>query len=129
MVPYQPQIQYVKPVQPQFFHQTVQPLSSSIHTVADIESFMHMEKWSLNQLSAFKPYSYGAMQNSAPIFCSNKDNWNVLIKAIVYRCEVEETFNKIDEFEDNQATIMIANQVAMCLAKAFHSCNLLPTLK
>ena len=117
MVPYQPQIQYVKQTQPQFFHQTVQPLSSLIHTVADIELFMHMKKWSLNQLSVCKPYSYAAMQNSAPIFCSNKDNWNFLIKAIVYRCEVEE------------ATIMIANQVAMCLAKAFHSCNLLPTHK
>ena len=71
MVPYQPQIQYAQPVQPQFIRQTVQPSSSSIRTVSDIESFMENQR--MNQLPAFKPYTYGAMQNSAPIFCANKD--------------------------------------------------------
>ena len=80
MVPYQPQILYVQPVQPQFIRQTVQPSSSSIRTVSDIESFMENQR--MNQLPAFKPYTYGATQNSAPIFCANKDEWNFLVKAI-----------------------------------------------
>ena len=95
MVPYQPQIQYVQPVQPQFIRQTVQPSSSSIRTVSDIESFMENQR--INQLPAFKPYTYGATQNSAPIFCTNKDEWNFLVKAIVHRREVEESFKKLDE--------------------------------
>ena len=77
MVLYQPQVQYVQPVQPRFYRQTYSASTPSVKTVSDVEIFMENKK--MHELPAFKPHLSGFNRDLALIYCSNKEEWNFLM--------------------------------------------------
>ena len=110
MVPYQPQVQYAQPVQPRFYRQTYSASTPSVKTVSDVEIFMENKK--MHKLPAFKPHSSGFNRDLAPIYCSNKEEWNFLMRAIKHRNELNDVLKKLDSDRDNKATKMLLSEVA-----------------
>ena len=110
MVPYQPQVQYVQPVQSWFRHQTYSASTPLVKTVSDVEIFMENKK--MHKLPVFKPHLSGFNRDLAPIYCSNKEEWNFLIQAIMHRNELNDVLKKVDSNHDNKATKMLLSKVA-----------------
>ena len=70
MVPYQPEVQYVQPVQPWFYRQTYSASTPSVKTVSAVDIFMENE---MHELPVFKPHTSGFNRDLAPIYYSNKE--------------------------------------------------------
>ena len=102
MVPYQPHVQYVQPVQPRFYRQTYSASTPSVKTVSDVEIFMENKK--MHELPAFKPNSSDFNRDLSPIYCSNKAEWNFLMQAITHCNELNDVLKKLDSDRDNKAT-------------------------
>ena len=63
-------------------------------------------------IPVFRPYTYGSNKDSAPIFCSNKEDWIYLHKAIVHQREIEEIIKDLDVQCDERQTILFTKGVA-----------------
>ena len=95
----------VQPVQPWMMRYTQQQNGPSPKTVSNIENFMENRK--MRDIPSFRPNSSGLFQGLAPIYCSNKDEWTFLHKAIVHTSSLEESIKTLDVQRDNQKTKML----------------------
>ena len=96
--PYEQPYQLANPLQPRMMRYTQQ--NNGPKTVSDIENFMENRK--MRDIPSFRPNSSGFYQGLAPIYCSNKDEWTFLHKAIVHRSSLEESIKTLDVERDSQ---------------------------
>jgi len=90
-------------------------------TVSDIENFMENRK--MRDIPSFRPNSSGFYQGLAPIYCSNKDEWTFLHKAIVHRSSLEEFIKNLDVERDSHKTKMFVEGVVGLINPALEKLN------
>ena len=97
--PFEQPYQLANPLQPQMMRYTQQNNGPSPKSMSDIENFMENRK--MRDIPSFCPNSSGFYQGLAPIYCSNKDGWIFLHKAIVHRSSLEESIKNLDVERDS----------------------------
>ena len=65
----------------------------------------------MHEIPSFKPYSYGSSLGLCPIYCSSKEEWNFLVKAIVHRKQLEDVVKALDTDRDEKSTKALVGEV------------------
>ena len=119
--PFEQPYQLANPLQTRMMRYTQQHNGPSPKTVSDIENFM--ENWKMRDIPSFHPKSSGYFQGLAPIYCSNKDEWIFLHKAIVHRSSLEESIKNLDVERNSQKTKMFVEGVVGLISPALEKLN------
>jgi len=100
---------------------TQQQNGPSPKTMSDIENFR--ENLKMRDIPSFRPNSSSFYKDLAPMYCSNKDEWIFLHKAIVHRSSLEELIKNLDVERDSHKMKMFVEGVVGLINPALKKLN------